>query len=290
MMKWTSFAVLLALLASLGCGGREEPAKAPYLERLRAFQSKFKKKGPAPQQWKKEAIPANVLEVTYPSGNLKLKAWVYIPPGAEARKSPALVYFHGGSAFGRGDLEDTQPFMSEKMVVMCPMLRGENGNPGFFELLWGEVDDAIAAGQWLARQPYVDARNLFAFGHSIGGGISSLVTLREDVPFRHTGSCGGLYNTTTFDYWSDIAPFDIDRSGERELRVLLGNHRDMKCHHYAYLGEQDVAFKDSIREAEKSKDSARLLTIQMVPGDHFSSLGPGLQRYLSQVKASLRRK
>ena len=28
---------------------------------------------------------------------------------------------------------------------MAPMLRGENGNPGSFELLWGEIDDASAA-------------------------------------------------------------------------------------------------------------------------------------------------
>ena len=38
------------------------------------------------------------------------------------------------------------------------MLRAENGNPGVYEGFYGEVDDAVAAGRFLASLPFVDGR------------------------------------------------------------------------------------------------------------------------------------
>jgi dipeptidyl aminopeptidase/acylaminoacyl peptidase len=43
---------------------------------------------------------------------------------------------------------------------MTPTLRGENGNPGNFECFYGEVDDVIAAGRYLATLPYVDPKHI----------------------------------------------------------------------------------------------------------------------------------
>ena len=40
--------------------------------------------------------------------------------------------------------------------MMFPSLRGGNDNPGAKEGFLGEVDDVIAAADFLAKQPYVD--------------------------------------------------------------------------------------------------------------------------------------
>ncbi len=72
------------------------------------------------------------------------------------------------------------------------MLRGENGNPGNYELFLTEVGDAKAAVRWLARQPFVDAKRVYTFGHSTGGAISALLSLREGVPAVNGGCWGGL--------------------------------------------------------------------------------------------------
>lgn len=262
---------------------KSPPGAKSYLERRAGFQTRLLRSGPAPQ--KGQPIPAieNVEEVQYPSGNLKLKAWVYVPPKPKDGKHPALVYFHGGFALGTGDLTDCFRSVPRDMVILWPTVRGENGNAGNFELFLGEVDDAKAAVKWLAQQPYVDPNRIYAFGHSAGGGITALLSLLDDVPLRHSGSSGGLYEEGTFDAWPFV-PFDRDKPEERKLRILVGNIRHMRQRHLAYLGEVD-SFDDSIALARKEMgDSPALLEIIKLPGDHFTSLKPALEAYVKRIQ------
>ena len=251
-----------------------------YLERLQEFQTSLIYVGPSPQDWNPEPLPPDTQEVYYQSGGLSLKAWLYIPPNKEP-KHPALVYFHGGFAFSSGDLMTCEPFINAGFAVMCPMFRGENGNPGNYELMLGEVEDAKAAVQWLANQPYIDRNRIFAFGHSSGGCIAALLSLRANVPVQHSGSAGGLYSQNVFDDWKDFVPFDLSNSNERELRVLIGNISEMQFPHYAYIGKTD-SFKDELKLAKREiSDLESKLYITMVNGDHFSSLKPAMEHYLS---------
>src|SRR5262249_44512173 len=107
---------------------------------------------------------AGITRTEYESAGRKLKAWVHSPKGSGPR--PALVYLHGGFAFGNDDMEECQPFVAAGFVVMCPSFRGENGNAGNFEMMFGEVDDAAAAVRWLAAQKTVDPKRIYVFGHS----------------------------------------------------------------------------------------------------------------------------
>lgn len=108
--------------------------------------------------------------IRYPSGALTLKAWLAEPP-ADGKRHPAIVYVHGGYSFARDDWEAAAPYAKAGYAVLTPMLRGENGNPGDYEAYYGEVDDAIAAGRYLASLPGVDPDKVFIAGHSIGGVI-----------------------------------------------------------------------------------------------------------------------
>jgi dipeptidyl aminopeptidase/acylaminoacyl peptidase len=169
-----------------------------YLDRLGTFESQLTISSPAPQDYSDDEPPEGVQVVHYLSGDMSLKAWLALPEDVSDKKRPGVVYIHGGFAFGTGDFIDAQPFRDAGFVVMTPMLRGENGNPGDFELFLGEVEDAASAVEWLASQPFIDSKRLYVFGHSTGGAISALLTLRTNVPVVHTGSAGGLYPSNVF--------------------------------------------------------------------------------------------
>jgi acetyl esterase/lipase len=265
-------------------GSADVPEGMTFQQWRDGFQTNLTTRGPAPQDYDVETPFAGVEEVQYLSDGLQLKAWVYRPQGVPG-PHPALVFFHGGFAFGSGDLEACRPFMDAGFIVMAPMLRGENGNPGEFELFLGEVDDARAAVKWLAGQPGVDAARIYTFGHSVGGGVSAMLSLLEDVPIRHGGSSGGLYDQTTFLGWSDIVPFESTPE-ERSVRLLVGNTQHMKHQHYAYIGAEDDPFEVAIEQVHSTMGPDSLLTIERVPGDHFTSFDESLQRYLQVVQSN----
>lgn len=279
--RWTLFGTLALTLA--GCS----PEKVPhsYLERLNEFESHFTYSGPSPQDYGEESPPDEVQVVLYESGGMELQAWMAMPDLSADEQVPAVVYVHGGFAFGESDFADAQPFLDAGFAVMTPTLRGENGNPGNFELFLGEVDDVAAAVRWLSSQPGIDPTRVYVFGHSTGGGISALLALRADIPVVHTGSSGGLYPPATFEGWSDFVPFDLRRDDERSLRLLLGNLRWMQKPHYAFLGELDsLASSKSIAEREAAVAGSKL-TVEIVSGDHFSSLPLSIEAYIRAIQA-----
>ena len=261
------------------------PTSGNYQQRRKTFQTKLMKSGPAPQEYQNETPPPGVQVVTYPSGQLQLKAWVSVPNGAAGSKAPALVFFHGGFAFGADDLEACRPAMTAGMVVMAPMLRGENGNPGNYELFMGEIDDARAAVQWLSAQSYVDPKRIYTFGHSIGGGVSAVLSLFDDVPIQHGGSSGGLYFESVFAAWQSdgSVPFDMRNPEERRLRLLAGNMRDMRHKHFAYLGAADTM--SLFTKDAKTESSGSMCQILSVPGDHMTSFEPSLRQYLQVIQS-----
>ena len=257
--------------------------QTPYLVRRAAFHTKLRRKGPASQGWPKET-PEGVHEVSYRSGGLRLKAWVHIPPAKESGGNRAVVYFHGGFALNAGDVVRCKPFMDAGFVVMMPTLRGENGNPGIFEMFLGEVDDAAAAVDWLSQQPYVDPRRVYTFGHSAGGIVSAMLSLFDALPIQHGGSSGGLYSTDLFARIRNRVPFDRSDPIESQLRVLPGNIAWMKRKHYAFIGKSDVAVLPGVAAAKKEIAGTQSnLKIIMHEGNHNSALRPAMQQYVQLI-------
>lgn len=264
--------------------GVEVPEGQTFEQWRGNFQTQLNTQGPAPQDYAHEAPPPGIEEVRYSSDGRQLMAWVASPDGLGPH--PALLFCHGGFAFGASDMEDCRPFRDAGYVVMVPTWRGENGNPGNFELFLGEVDDARAAAQWLAARPDVDPDRIYAFGHSAGGGIAAVLSLLEDVPVQITGSAGGVYDHGTFIGWSDIVPFE-NTPEERSRRLLVGNIRHMQRPHVAYYGTQDFGFDAVVAEATEEARAAGksdMFRAESVPGDHFSSLQPSMLRFLRVIE------
>ncbi len=303
--------LLLFLSTLIGCpiavlvavGATREPAADPepppaavsltdpslsYAQRRAVFQTRLVRRGPAPQEWWEESPPARVREVTYESGDLELKAWIQFP-SSPARRHPALVYFHGGFSFSASDLGHCRQFHKAGFVVMCPMLRGENGNPGSFEMFYGEIDDAKAAVHWLAQQPFVDTGQIYTFGHGPGGAISALLSLLDDVPARHGGSAGGLYGSAAFDRWKHFVPFNRGDPMERQMRSLIGNIRYMRRPHYAYIGRGDMLQRNLPAARREIAACANQLVIVKLDGDQLTSLRPALYNYLRLIQGEFRR-
>jgi hypothetical protein len=260
----------------------ERDHERPYLERRAGFQTHLLRSAPAPQEYGEATPPPGVEEVAYRSGPLQLRAWLAFPheavPGAPA---PAVVYLHGGFAFDADDFENARPFLEGGFAVMCPTLRGENGNPGAFEMFLGEVDDAKAAIAWLSQNERIDPAHIYVFGHSSGGIVSALLSLHPDVPIRHSGSSGGTYGQAIFDLMAEIVPFP-QVPEERSLRVLLGNTRWMRRAHYAYSGSEDP--HQEVAAATSEARAQSFLRVRTVPGDHQTSLAPSVRAYLQIIR------
>lgn len=264
--------------------GVEVPPGQTFEQWRGGFQTQLHTRSPAPQDYSHEIPPPGVEEVQYPSDGRQLMAWVATPDGPGPH--PALLYCHGGFAFGGSDLEVCRPFLDAGYVVMTPTWRGENGNPGDFELFFGEVDDARAAAQWLAERPDVDADRIYAFGHSAGGGITAVLSLLDDVPVQITASSGGIYDHSTFIGWSDITPFE-NTPEERSRRLLVGNTVHLQRPHFAYVGIHDSGMYPVAAEAAKEANEAgmsNLFEIEPMDGDHFTSLEPSLERFLTEIE------
>jgi dipeptidyl aminopeptidase/acylaminoacyl peptidase len=180
-----------------------------------------------PRDGKAAKPPVGLLEVThYTSAVGPLVA--YITPSAKAKqKQPAVLWIKGGWG-GIGDFlwdkktgQSVMPFVESGFVVMATSLRGENDNPGKVEAFLGEVDDVLAALDYLAAQPGVDPTRIYVAGHSTGGTMALLVAQASGKP-RAVFSFGGHIDTQGYfeNKGRDKAlPFDWRDGREGELRT-----------------------------------------------------------------------
>src|SRR5436305_14755455 len=100
--------------------------------------------------------------------------------------------------------------------MMFPSLRGGNDNPGQKEGFLGEVDDVLAARDFLEKQPYVDPKRIYLGGHSTGGTLALLVAECSDR-FRAVFAFGPIDDVAGYGRNSVFLPFDL--SDPREINV-----------------------------------------------------------------------
>jgi dipeptidyl aminopeptidase/acylaminoacyl peptidase len=289
---WSLFLCAAVLPLLLACGGLRNalnPAYKPstglelqeedYATARAGFHTKLLKTGPAPQEWDPVQPPDGVTEVVYPSGGLRLKAWINAPQGNGERK-PAVVFLHGGFAFGEDDWDQVEPLVDAGFIVMTPMLRGENGQPGAFTMFYDEVDDVIAAADYLAKQPYVDAKRIYVAGHSAGGTLTMLAAMAS-TKFRAAVSLSGSPDRVTFvnGGWRKKAPFDLSDTREFRLRSPVAYAKSFKCPARLYVGDEESAYIEETRyTATLAKQNGLDVEAVVLPGDHESYVPDALQQ------------
>lgn len=296
-MKYLSFLfclqAILLLLSVEGCAqnqkGQLTNAKTDYWKTWTTFHTQLTTSGAAPDAGKPLiGIDHEVEVIEYPSNGLKLQAFLHQGLKKDNSPRPALVFLHGGNTAYLSAITICQAYLNAGFAVMVPSFRGENQNPGNYELLKGEVDDAKAAIKWLAQQPYVDKNQIYVFGHSMGGGIALALSLHPDVPMRLSGSCAGVFDVQTFEQWdkSEMFPIPFNYHDQKEslIRCPVYFLEDMQRTHYLYIGSEDY-FKEMSEWIHQLYPQKNIKLIQEeVSGDHFKSLAPALTAFLKAIK------
>jgi acetyl esterase/lipase len=265
-----------------------EIQKEDYAEVRKRFRTKLLEQGPAPQKEPMHRPPPGVTEVAFPSGKLRLKAWVNRPP-EDKPKQPAVLFVHGGFAFGPPDWEMAKPYRDAGYVVLVPILRGENGQPGSFSLFYDEVDDVLAAAKYLAEQPYVDPERLYLAGHSSGGTVALLAAMASKQ-FRAVASFDGLPDLAAVfkpGKKPKEARFDLSDPRELQVRSPLAYAGSFKCPARLYYSHQawEHMHLTSQRTAAVAKERRLDVEAILVEGNHYSMVRPAMKQSIEFFRA-----
>jgi dienelactone hydrolase len=284
------FGLALALVAA--------QAAPDLLSARKGFETKpvpssYKADGPA------DVPPAALLKVIRyraPSGDLV----AYLTPDPkDGKKRPAVLWAHGGFGgigaflYGRPDPANDQTgraFREAGCVMMYPSWRGENDNPGRYEMFFGEVDDLLAARDHLAALPYVDPDRVYLAGHSTGGTLVLLAACATDK-FRAAFSFGGAPDVARIvsdgkGYGN--TPFDFRSAEEGRLRSAANFAAAIKRPTFYFEGEKSAYNEDAARmEKAAAKAGAPFKAFMVKGGDHFTILDPLTRLVAAKVVADV---
>jgi dipeptidyl aminopeptidase/acylaminoacyl peptidase len=202
-------------------------------------------------------------------------------PADVNRKHPCVLFLHGGFAFDKDDWELSQPYRDAGYVVLTPILRGENGQPGSFTLWYDEVDDVLAAAKYLSEQPYVDAHRMYIAGSSAGGTLA-LLAAEASNRFRRAASFSASPDQVVLaKYAKADLPFDKTDSRELQMRSPLAYARSFKCPVRVYYATKDHYVLTSQRMAALAKERDLDVEAVRVEGDHGSIVPVGIKQSIA---------
>ncbi|HNN90920.1 MAG TPA: prolyl oligopeptidase family serine peptidase [Pseudomonadota bacterium] len=227
-----------------------QTARAAFSTRL--TKPEIPRSGAAPKP------PAPFQPVRYPAKPGSLAGYLTADPG-DGKRHPAVLWAHSGfQGIGEGLWGST--LMQRKasvrvlheagLVVFCPAFRGENDNPGRSELFYGELDDLLAARDFLAAQPFVSPERIYLIGNGISGGTLTLLAAVASDRFRSAIALGGaaeLGRVVSEESSSALVPFDPSVVQESYLRSPL-YFADFIKRPTFYFGPGDSFFRWDVRQ------------------------------------------
>jgi dipeptidyl aminopeptidase/acylaminoacyl peptidase len=214
--------------------------------------------------------------VHYPSkdGKFTISAFVYVPYNLPRQPvSPAIVYVHGGptsqtvNSFNRF----VQYMANQGYLVIAPNYRGSTGygkefqHANLFDMGGGDLQDVLAAAEWIRQTGYVDPKKLILMGGSYGGYMTMMGVTKAPalwaagvpiVPFVNwfteiqnedpvlqqsdLATMGDL--TKNKALYEDRSPINFIHQVKAPLLLLAGGH-DPRCPH-----EESQQVVDAIRK------------------------------------------
>jgi acetyl esterase/lipase len=269
---------VLSLIVVPGCWeATPEQEQQSLTEARRGFQTRL-----APVASQRDPVPEPPAEVfrkiTYDSPVGKLAAYVSQVPD-DGQKRPAIIWITGGDCNSIDDIWSSAPASNDQtarayreagIVMMFPSLRGGNDNPGTKEGFLGEVDDVVAALDYLAREGSVDPNRIYLGGHSTGGTLALLVAESTDR-FRAVFSFGPASNAA--NYPAEYLPYNSANPRENELRSPGRWLNSVRKPTYVFEGTEQGNL--SALEAMSRASKNPLVHFLPVRGaNHFSILAP----------------
>jgi len=217
--------------------------------------------------------------VRYPSSAGSLAAYL-TPDPRDGRKHPAIVWITGGDC----NTIDLSPFQDEPadndqtagafrragIVTMYPSLRGGNDGPAPKEGFYGEVDDVLAAAEFLSRQSFVDPQRIYLGGHSTGGTLA-LLAAESTGRFRAVFASGAVGSVRR--YGAEYLPF---RQTVQEFMLRTPSLFLHSIHSPVFVFE-GTEKPSNIGELTAMSSSTKNPWIHFLPvkrANHFSILAP----------------
>jgi len=297
---WVTLVVLLgvaAIAAVIGFAvkevmkeGTDEMAFRPLFEERAKHRPQWRKSsyeaaGPADEPDAKEFA---LVRYRSPAGEL---AAYLTPDPKDGKKHPAIVWAHGGfggigSYFwepaGKRNDQSARAFREKGIVMMCPSWRGENDNPGRFELFYGEVEDFLAAIEHVKNLPYVDPQRIYVGGHSTGGTMTLLAAVSSDQ-FRAAFSFGGMIDgveTLGDGEGYGNTPYNPNSNLDHRLRSPM--------RYASFIRRPTFYFEGGEYYDEGSAGLMELRALERfesfhLPGDHFDILHPITQLIAEKI-------
>lgn len=277
-MKATGLA-LLALLFLDQPGSGQNAIQNSLAEARHGFTTRLLRKTkinePAP-----DPPPKLFRSVKYRSSVGELGAYVSPSPG-DAKRHPAVIWIVGGFSNSTGEIawepgppendQSASAFRKAGIIMMYPSLRGGNDNPGFIEGFYGEVDDVVAAADYLKGLDYVDPKRIYLGGHSTGGTLALLAAESTNC-FRSVFSFGPVADVR--GYGAERLPFDGADRTEFELRAPGNWLQSIRNPTYVFEGTDP---RSNIQELQSLSRTNRNPLIHFHPvkgASHFSVLAP----------------
>ncbi len=225
--------------------------------------------------------PAGVLDlVKYPSPAGQLSAYVSVPP-ADGKKRPAVLWITGGFGNDIGEIawtpgppdndQSASAFREAGILMMYPSLRGGNDNPGHIENFFGEVDDVLAARDWLAKQPSVDPDRIYLGGHSTGGTLA-LLAAECSGGFRGVFAFGPVYGPR--GYAPGHLYYDAANPKEIELRAPYRWLNGITSPTFVFEGTESPGNLSALQALEKTAHGDAVHFFPVPGTTHFSILRP----------------
>jgi len=284
---------LLLVLLLLGCSSPEgnnntlsrKPQKT-LREAREGFVTQVVKSG-EPQEAPETPAGNEFKLVHYPSPVGDLAAYLTNDPG-DGKRHPAIVWITGGDCNSIGDVwspadrsndQSASPFRKAGIVMMFPSQRGGNNNPGKREGFYGEVDDILAATDYLAKLPYVDPDQIYLGGHSTGGTMVMLVAACSDR-YRAVFSLGPVASAE--QYGGDYVYCDLDEPKEINLRSPLLWLNSVKSPLFVFEGSENGNW-DSIQMMAAENVNPQVQFFRIPGHDHFSVIAPLAEKLADQI-------
>lgn len=237
-----------------------------------------------------EEPPPEVFELVSYDAPLGENA-AYVTPVRDGAPRPGIVWIAGGFDWGisanawlpapRDNDQSARAFREAGVGLMLPSLRGSNENPGRNECFFGEVEDVIAAAEYLASRPDVDPDRLYLGGHSTGATVALLVAATTDR-FAGVFAFGAIDDPWEYGNSSCVPEYVSDE--ERAIRAPI--HFVDEIRTPTWIIEGAVQSNGPAAEAlYAARESAPIELILVPELDHFSVLAPGTEVVAESILA-----
>ena len=193
---------------------------------------------------------------------------------SEGRLTADEIAVSGGDVTFQGTINDSASESSSLTIN-----GGTAGNPGDQESFFGEVDDVLAAADFLRQRDDVDRNSIYLGGHGTGATLAMLVAASTDR-FRAVFAFAPVDDPNV--YGRESLTYDPSDEKERRLRAPLLYASSIRKPTFIIDGSHDhESFMNSFRSVENPK----LFCYTVIGANLYSILSPSNRLIASKISS-----